>query len=132
MPINLSALTKAYSALVNAVERTENSPPDDMLRDACIQRFEYTFELCIKLLKRQLAKIEMPSQIDLMSYKDLIRSGAQHGLIDDPLAWFDFREKRNITSHTYDEKKAEDIYKILTAFIEKSGLLLQQLRFRNA
>ena len=53
------------------------------------------------MLKRQLDQ-ELPSseELDHLPFKELIRVGAERGLIADPQRWFDYRDKRNITSHT--------------------------------
>jgi len=52
-PLDLTPLQKAMDSLTSAIERTEREQPDDMLRDSVIHRFEYTYELCWKMLKRQ-------------------------------------------------------------------------------
>jgi len=120
-------------SLASAIERTEREQPDDMLRDSVIHRFEYTYELCWKMLKRRL-KLDAPSPeaIDEMSFREMIREGAERGLIADPVAWFHYREKRNLTSHTYDEKVALDVYQAALAFLTDAESLLATLKNRNA
>ncbi|MDQ6957813.1 MAG: nucleotidyltransferase substrate binding protein [Mariprofundaceae bacterium] len=83
--LDLSSLQKAMDSLASAIDRTEREKSDDMLRDSVIQRFEYTYELCWKMLKRRL-KLDAPSPeaIDEMSFREMIRKGAERGLIDDP------------------------------------------------
>ena len=39
-----------FLSLVKAVNRATENPQDLEIRDACIQRFEYTYELANKLL----------------------------------------------------------------------------------
>ena len=59
-PLDLTALRNALASLQKAVVRWQGSEEqDEELRDACIQRFEYTFELSWKMLKRRL-EIELP------------------------------------------------------------------------
>jgi len=130
--IDLTPLQKAMDSLASAITRTEREKPDDMLRDSVIQRFEYTYELCWKMLKRRL-KLDVPSPeaIDEMSFREMIREGAERGLIDDPLAWFNYREKRNLTSHTYDAEVAQDVYQAALTFLTDAGNLLARLRIRN-
>ncbi len=131
--LDLTPLQKALESLAFAIERTEREKPDDMLRDSVIQRFEYTYELCWKMLRRRL-KLDAPSPeaIDEMSFRELIRAGAERGLIDDPLAWFGYREKRNLTSHIYDEDIARDVYQAALAFLPDAKSLLATLQKRNA
>lgn len=131
--LDLTSLQKALDSLASAIERTEREQSDDMLRDSVIQRFEYTYELCWKMLKRRL-KLDAPSPetIDEMSFREMIREGAERGLIDDPVAWFHYREKRNLSSHTYDEDIARDVYQAARAFLPDAKNLFSKLQKRNA
>jgi hypothetical protein len=70
-------------------------------------------------------------EIDHLSYKDLMRTGAEKGLVDDPVAWFTFRELRNQTSHTYHENLANKVYVCLPEFAKKAHMLLEALVQRN-
>lgn len=79
---------------------------DDMYLDATIQRFEFCFELAWKLMK---AVLEYEG-IEANSPRSSIREGWKQGLISDAVAWLDMMEKRNLSSHTYDENVARDIY----------------------
>ena len=45
--------------------------------------------------------------------------------------WLDYRKMRNITSHTYDESKARQVYNGIFDFLESSRFLLKQLQQRN-
>ncbi len=131
--LDLTPLQKALESLAFAIDRTEREKPDDMLRDSVIQRFEYTYELCWKMLKRRL-KLDAPSPeaVDEMSFRELIREGAERGLIDDPVAWFNYREKRNLTSHIYDEDIARNVYQAALAFLPDAKSLFAALQKRNA
>ena len=61
------------------------------------QAFEYSFELCWKMLKRVLSV----KGITAPSARDAFRMGAVNNYITDPELWFDFLSKRNLTSHVY-------------------------------
>lgn len=102
-----------------------------LLRAAAIQAFEFTFELSIKMLERQLSIMAIAANIDRLAYRDLLRVGAEKGLIDDPVVWFEYREKRNITSHTYDIAKAKLIYKALPEFLQHVRSLIKQLEAKQ-
>lgn len=82
--------------------------------------------------KRQLeSEVPNPAEIDAMSFKDLFREGAVRGLVADPEAWFEYREQRNITSHTYDEKKAAKVYLAALRFFNDADALMARLQERN-
>ena len=138
--LNISALEKAFGSL----EKTINSLQDqiwfqsqsaiiqDTLIAGSIQKFEFVYELAIKMLKRQLKKIASNDQdIDSTEFRDILRLSAQYGLIENIDDWLDYRKMRNITSHTYDENKAQQVYNGIANFLESSRFLLQQLKIRN-
>ena len=132
MPIDFSSLEKAVNSLQRALDRACTVLEDGELRDACIQRFEYTFELCWKMLKRQLEQeLPNPSEVDAYSYRQLFRVGAERGLVTNVEAWFDYRERRNITSHTYDEEKAAKVFEALPQFAVHANDLLSSLKERS-
>lgn len=132
MILDLSALEKAIASLRRAVVRSAQAPEDTEIRDAVIQRFEYTYELCWKMLKR---RIELdspnPAAVDAMSFKDLLRDGAERGLIEDVEKWMIYRDQRNITAHTYDEQKAASVHRTAIGFVDDAEDLFLRLKNRN-
>jgi nucleotidyltransferase substrate binding protein (TIGR01987 family) len=91
-------------------------------------RFEYTFELAIKTIKRYI-EMEMPisENIDQLNYRDLLRIADEIGLIQHVEVWFTYREARNQTSHAYDQNKATMVFQVAIDFLEKSRFLIEQL-----
>lgn len=80
-----------------------------MVRDAAIQRFEYTFEALWKSAQAFLRAFE---GLDRGSPKGVIRACLQTNLLNDAqtnhaLAMTD---DRNLTSHTYNESLAKQIF----------------------
>lgn len=131
--LDLSSLRDALASLNRALTRWQVAgSQDEELRDACIQRFEYTFELSWKMLARRLER-DLPDaqSVDAMSFRDLMRSGGERGLVRDVAAWMVFRDKRNITSHTYNAAKAADVAAVIPAFAEHAQELLAQLQARG-
>lgn len=129
MKLDLSALEKALASLARALVRAEGLPADEELRDACIQRFEYCFELAWKMLKRRL-ELDVPSTdaVDALSYRAMIRVAAERGLLANPQAWFDYRDLRNLTSHTYDAVVAQRVYACVADFKRDADELLVALK----
>ncbi len=130
--LDLTSLEKALFSLEQAITRSQREPADREVRDSVIQRFEYSYELSWKMLKRQL-EIDSPSpvSIDAMSFKEMIREAAERGLVDNPTAWFEYRHQRNLTSHTYNEAKAQQVYETAVMFIQDAKNLLHHLKQRN-
>ena len=132
--LDLSSLRDALASLNRALTRWQaTGRQDEELRDACIQRFEYTFELSWKMLQRRLElDLADARSVDAMSFRDLIRSGGERGFVRDVDAWMVFRDKRNITSHTYNAAKAADVAAVIPAFAGHAQELLAQLQARGA
>lgn len=127
--LDFTSLTKAIASLSAALDAAKLRPGDEFVRDASIQRFEYTYELCVKFLRRQLeAMSDSPSDIDALGYRDMIRSGVERGLLKSGEPWFGYRELRNITSHVYDPAKAGKVFGALSPFLRDAKALHAQLR----
>ncbi|MFM8464783.1 MAG: nucleotidyltransferase substrate binding protein [Burkholderiaceae bacterium] len=69
-----------------------------------VQRFEFTYELTHKTLKRFMALTGAnPEDIAQMAFSDLIRTGNAQGLLSKDWAdWKGFREMRGSTSHDFE------------------------------
>lgn len=120
MEINLDPLSKAISSLEKAIQQ----PKDEFIRDAVIQRFEYTFELAWKMLKRYF---DWNQSLKEYNIKNLFREAAKQKIIINLDSWFSFHEARNITTHTYDEVKADEIYELAKDFLSEVQFLSQNL-----
>ncbi len=104
----------------------------EQFRAAAIQGFEFTYELAIKMLRRQLEQVVAhPAELRAIPFMDLVRTGAEAGLVREPARFRLYREKRNITSHTYDAESAEAVVSVLPSFLDDVRYLLQELLRRN-
>ena len=98
--------------LQNAVKRLQEAvaqPESDLVRDAVIQRFEFTFELIWKSLKLYLER----QGLDCGGPRSTLKKAFTEGLINSPDeadVWLQVLEDRNLTSHAYDEALANRIY----------------------
>ncbi len=139
MSLNLESIQKAISALEAAVAVSENKAFMDNLRpvernvihSGVIQHFEFTYELCWKFIQRWIRLNNSPEDAEPRTRKELFRLAAKVGLIQNPGQWFLFTEARNLTSHTYNEAKADQVYASALDFLPESQFLCQQLEARN-
>ena len=99
-------------------------PADPIVRDACIQRFEFTFEMAWRAVQAY-AQVE---GLACESPRECWRTAFRLGLIEDDRRWMAMVEDRNRTSHTYDEKGAEAIYAALPEYARLFRHLLTRLR----
>ncbi len=131
--LDLSSMTRAADALGTALEEySANALPDaapekTLLRDGVIQRFEFTFELSWKMIKRflEMYGLERP---DSLTNKELFRAGFEQGLIDDPERWFHYLRMRNQTSDAYDPMKAREVFEAAKEFLPDVQHLLLMLK----
>jgi nucleotidyltransferase substrate binding protein (TIGR01987 family) len=134
MSLDITSLGNAVRRLREGLERHKREPTDEQIRDGLIQRFEFTYELTHKMLKRYLKETAAsPDEIDQMPFADLVRSGNAQGLLrDDWPAWRRFREMRARTSHTYDAKVASQVASAIPGFLEEAEHFYAELQRRLA
>ncbi len=138
--LNLSAFVKAINQLQQSLTCYHSDivqQHEDLIqqmRAAAIQAFEFTYELAWKMLKRYLMLTEPnPNEIEEMSFSDLIRTACERGLLQSELSvWKSFRRDRSITSHTYDDTKAQEVFEHIPAFLKEAQDLLSSLQARTA
>ena len=120
MELITESLEKALNTLKEAWVEYQKDLTNTFIRDSVIQRFEYTFELAHKILRRFLSETEASRlEISEMLFNDLIRLGCKRGLLlNDLETWDKYRKARNLTSHNYDEFNADNIVVIISIFIE--------------
>jgi nucleotidyltransferase substrate binding protein (TIGR01987 family) len=132
MPLDITPLAKAVQRLREGLARHQAEPNDGQLRDGLIQRFEFTYELSHKMLRRYLEEI-LPSGGDVaqMTFGELVRTGNERGLLRAEWpAWRHFRDIRTRTVHTYDADTASAVVSELPAFIEEAEHLCAELKRR--
>lgn len=139
MKIDCSALEKAIEQLekskgfLRSEMARKNKDLYEQFRAAAIQAFEYTYELALKMIRRQLDQIVAnPQELREMVFMDFIRTAHEAGLVRDVPAFKIYREKRNITTHTYDAGKAEDILSVLEPFLRDVRYVLENVKKRNS
>ena len=127
--VNMDALVRAITRLEEGLDIYRADPSYSLIRDGLIQRFEFTYEISHKLLKRYLKTISPnPDSLDDMSFPDLVRTANQYNLLKgDWSNWKVYRDMRSKTSHTYDEEIALEVVQGIPAFLEEAKFLLKQL-----
>lgn len=134
MALDLTPLSNAVHRLGEGLARYQADTSDTQIRDGLIQRFEFTYELSHKMLKRYLEMTAAnPTEFDGADFQYLIRSGSEQGLLLSAWPqWRKFRDMRSKTSHTYDEDVALEVVASIPDFLTESKALLNQLAQRQA
>jgi nucleotidyltransferase substrate binding protein (TIGR01987 family) len=132
MAIDISPLERAIAGLEEALDVYQRDTSQTLIRDGLVQRFEFTFELSHKLLKRYLEDAASSDDLDAMNFADLIRTGNEHGLLlGNWPRWKAYRDMRAKTSHTYNEITALDVVAGIPAFLEEARYLRDRVRERQ-
>ena len=137
MALDLSSLRDALAALNASLayfesDLAKDAALKDQFRAAAIQAFEFTYELAFKFMKRQLEQIvAVPSAVDEMTFMQVVRSSAEAGLLRDVSRFREYREARNITSHSYNRANADRVAALLPRFAADAADLLKRLEARN-
>ena len=134
-----------YSSLENAVAQLQRSFDylhsdlarndaglREQFRAATIQAFEFSYELAVRMIRRQLALIVAnPDELREIDFADLMRDAADAGIVRDAPTYMRYREMRNRTSHTYNVERAEETVASMDEFLRDMHLLLKELGDRN-
>lgn len=120
--LKLEGFKKALKPLNEIIAENEN----DIIRDATIQRFEYTFELAWKTLKQFLKESH---GVIANSPEAVFREAFKVGLFEKNITqvFLEMTDDRNETVHLYDEKRINRIYANIK---NKYHQTLQDLRER--
>ncbi len=115
---------KAVEKLRSAVEESEDGKLTDLEKEGLVQRFEYTFELAWKTLQDLL---ESKGYNEIKGPNPVLRQAILDGYIQHEKAWRSMKSARDLTSHTYEEKTANDIVEKVKSDYYK---LLLELKIR--
>ena len=108
---------------LNTLNEILSMPFSIIVRDASIQRFEYSFESLWRLLKAYLKQYE---GLVCNSPKECFREGLKVGLlsVEETEICLVMTDDRNLTSHTYIESIADAIYRKLPSYMAVMKSLL--------
>jgi len=128
--IDFTSFEKAYKSLIEVTDIYNSNQKDLIVRDSMIQRFEYTYSLALKMIKRYFSQSAFASEnVEGMTFNEMIRNANKMGLLKSNLeTWDDYRLKRNMTSHTYDEEVAISVVSIIQRFESEASFLLAKLK----
>ncbi len=117
---NLEQLAKAVQRLEEVLEQEKN----DFMRDSAIQRFEFCTDLSWKTLQSFLKE---EKGLLCNSPKDCFKKAYSTDVIEYDIFYLYLIDLRNITSHTYHEKLADEVYMELGEALESFEKLVKIL-----
>jgi nucleotidyltransferase substrate binding protein (TIGR01987 family) len=96
---------------------------NEIVRDSAIKRFEICFDLAWKSIK-----LYAKSQgLECFSPRGCFKVAVQLKLIENDSLWVEMIEDRNISTHVYSEKMADDIYLKLNKYLNLFEKLKEKL-----
>ncbi len=95
---------------------------DPKLVDA--KRFEFTYEMAWKALKRLLDYLG----IDARAPRPVFKEAYAQGLLQNEQVWLDMIEMRNLSSHVYDEHENSRILTELERYLAAFDALLTRMK----
>ena len=139
MKLDLTPLENAVAQLEDGLVQYESHVVREFpqirnqMRAGAIQAFEFTYELSVGMIKRHLEQVSAnPAEIDELFFRDLIRRAWQQGLLRSELdTWMRHRANRGTTSHTYNDERAERVFRSIPEFLEEVRHLLKELQAKN-
>lgn len=107
-------LQKEFKNILARWGEVLNQPPNDIVRDSAILRFELTFEVAWKLV--QLLAREQGYEVN--SPRQAFERAFAMGWITDEEIWADIIMARNTAAHIYHQEYAQALYERLGKFYE--------------
>lgn len=102
----------AFAQFEQAVNTAKQRALSDLEKQGLIQAFEFTHELAWNVLKDYL---EYQGVSGLIGSRDTSREAFRKNLISAGETWMAMIASRNLTSHTYNKKIADDIIQQIIA-----------------
>jgi nucleotidyltransferase substrate binding protein (TIGR01987 family) len=106
-----------FKSAVSKLEQALAQPKNEFIRDSVIQRFEFSVELAWKTSKKIMGSTSTAP-------KTLVREMAQNKFINEVELWLKAVDMRNLSSHTYQEELAEEVYEFAKLFLPQLKQLL--------
>jgi nucleotidyltransferase substrate binding protein (TIGR01987 family) len=135
MNLRTEHLARCLQTLEKSLEQLKRAPADsidyEIYRNAVVKGFELTLETAGKLLRKAIKTYTgNPRTVDELSYKDVLRHAAKHGLLDAAVVerWFAYRDNRNSTAHDYGKGFAEETLALMPDFVRDVRRLETTLR----
>jgi nucleotidyltransferase substrate binding protein (TIGR01987 family) len=97
---------KALQTLTDAVKLAEERELSTLEEQGVIQSFEFTHELAWNVLKDYL---EYQGVMNIVGSRGAVREAFKNGLIEEGETWMTMIKDRNLSSHTYDLERAQEI-----------------------
>lgn len=130
MELNLTNLEKyieSFDECIQAYKTNKDIHIQGFIEDSCVKRFEYTVETSWKIMKK-LLKLQYGKDDKELTMNNIFRLMEGYAFIKSWQAWREYYDRRNDTSHEYNQIKSKKILEISDKFLEDCNYLYKQLK----
>ena len=113
-----------FEKMIKNLEAVLKLEVNEYIRDSAIKRFELCFDLAWKAVK-DYAKTQ---NVECYSPRECFREAFQLKLIDYSNKWMEMVDDRNLCTHIYNSKQAEEVYQSLGNYLTMFKGLHSKLR----
>ena len=113
-----------FAKVVDNLKSILKEATTPIVRDAAIKRYELCYELAWKAVQEALRTEGLEV---CKSPKSCFQQAFQQGWIEDEETFIEMIARRNLTTHTYNDNLAEEIYTNLGKYLAQFEFLLAQL-----
>lgn len=128
-PLDLTKLRQVIARLRQSMDAFTSEQDNVFYLDSVVKRFEYTFEVSRKILRRYL--IDRDPEVARIPFTELnrfVELGLQANVLrGDWNVWRKLRDARNLTTHDYGEEKAREVAAAAAPMLDEAMFLLQAL-----
>jgi nucleotidyltransferase substrate binding protein (TIGR01987 family) len=120
---NFDRARERYGNIVRRQAELREAGFDDIYLDIVVKRFEFTFEMTWKAIKRALDYLGL----ECKSPRACFQEAHAQGLIESQVVWLDMIEMRNLSSHVYDESEVRGLLTRMAEFADAYDALAAKL-----
>lgn len=120
---NFQRALERFSEAIAQREELEQRGYGDIVLDLCTKRFEFTYEMSWKAIKRGLDYMGIEAAYPRICFKEAYAIG----LITNQDVWIDMIEQRNLSSHVYNQDEVRGILAKLETYRDSFDELYQAL-----
>jgi nucleotidyltransferase substrate binding protein (TIGR01987 family) len=125
---NLAHTSERFNTVVNDKDTFYKEGFSDVYLDVAVKRFEFTFEMAWKAIRRYLDF----SGVTCKSPRACFKEAFAQGLVEEEGVWLEMIEFRNLSTHIYNEQEIQELLDYVSSFSKAFNQLKAHLEQRLA
>ncbi len=120
---NFNNALERFDAVIEGKETFYKEGFSDVYLDVAVKRFEFTFEMAWKAIRRYLDFVGITCKSPRACFKEAY----VQGLLKEEEVWLEMIEFRNLSPHIYNEQEIEELLNYVSAFSKAFNRLKAKL-----